>query len=161
MKSRNKSACNGLGKVKAHQDQHSNRMGDPVVATLGIIHGDSCSPPLLSEEVTQKLLAQTGVDGGVAFPTTMLIGRNSAPFLSMGEDSLAYQFVVDLELRRHELDQPHLVNKVDAGLLQDLNVSDSLPGCGREARGKWKGSQEGINRIEGWIKASKSECVFY
>ena len=127
---RDKGASNGLGKAKAHQNQHSNRMGDPVIAALGIIHGNSCSPPLLSEEVTKKFLAQTGVDGSVAFPTAMLISRNCPPFLSMGEDALANEFVVDLKLGGHELDQPHLVNKVNTGLLQYLNISDGLPSCG-------------------------------
>ena len=101
-------------------------MGNPVVAAFGIIHGNSSSSSLSSEEITQKFLAKTGIDRSMALPATMLFISNSPSFLSMGKDGFAHKLVVDLELWVHELDKPHLVNKMDTRFLKDFNIRVSI-----------------------------------
>ena len=103
-------------------------MGDPVIAAFGIIHGNSCSSSLLSEEITQKHLAKAGIDSSMTLLATMLLLSNSNSALSISKNGFAHKLVVDLELRVHELDESHLVHKIDSRFLQDFNISDDLPG---------------------------------
>ena len=123
-------------------------MGDTVVATLGIIHSNSCSSSLLPEEVTKKLLAKASINSSMALPASVLFVSDSLSAFSMGKDGFAYKLVVDLELWVHELNESHLVHKIDTRFLKNLNIRNNLPCLGGKASCQGKRSQESINLIE-------------
>ena len=140
--------CNHLGKAKTLEHKDCNAVRNSVVAAAGIIHGESQRVVCLVTDIAEKKLVQACVDCTATFATAMLEGGDGVCAFSMGKAHLSKVFVADLKLGTHELDESHFVNKEDIGFLKNLNVSDSLPSKGREARLQWDVLECGINSIE-------------
>jgi hypothetical protein len=124
-------------------------MGNPVVAPGGVIHGKSPGPSRLAERITEEFLVETCVDSLVVFAAPVLIRGDGLGGFGVSEDTTADVLVTDLEIRGHQLDEPHFVDVEDTRFFKDFEVGDNPPPWRGEAGEEGGIPKYRIDAIEG------------
>ena len=101
LESLQENAGNTLGESVAHEDKDSNRMRDPIVASLCIVHSNCCGFALLEKKIGQEAFAKASHVSRVAFSAPMLVIGDRVGTFGVSKDTFANHLVVNLKLRGH------------------------------------------------------------